>query len=62
MKITPGMNAKTVYGTPVEIIREAKPWKCDGKENLQRVDVVFYGWHSGGREITMLVKNLVMDK
>ena len=43
MNIKPGMKAKTAYGTPVTIIRELKPFKCNGQDDLQQVRIIYHG-------------------
>jgi len=46
MKITPGLKGKTKYGTPVEILREIEPFRYNGKVELRRAEVIFFGRHT----------------
>ena len=60
--ITQGMEAKTKYGTPVEILREIKPFKYNGKAELRRVEVIFFGRHTGQLVIDMNLKDIIFEE
>ncbi|MBW2106443.1 MAG: hypothetical protein JRI26_10595 [Deltaproteobacteria bacterium] len=61
MKITPGLKGKTKYGTPVEILREIEPFKCNGKIELRRAEVVFFGRHTGQLVLDMNLNNIKFE-
>jgi len=61
MKITPGLKGKTKYGTPVEIIKEIEPFKYNGKVELRRAEVVFFGRHTGQLIIDMNLNNIEFE-
>jgi len=61
IEITPGLKGKTKYGTPVEVIKEIESFKCNGKIELRRVEVVFFGRHTGQLVIDMNLNNIVFE-
>jgi len=61
MKITPGLKGKTKYGTPIEVLREIEPFKHNGKVELRRAEVVFFGRHTGQLIIDMNLNNIVFE-
>lgn len=60
--ITPGMEGKTKYGTPVEILKEIDPFKYNGKAELRRVEVVFFGRNTGQLILDMNLENIVFGE
>jgi len=61
IEITPGLKGKTKYGTPVEVIKEIEPFKCNGKIELRRAEVVFFGRHTGRLVIDMNLNDIVFE-
>ena len=47
----------TAHGTEIRIIREAKPFRCNGQEQRQ-VEVEALFWHNPHIEQTMLLEHL----
>lgn len=62
IEITPGMEGKTKHGTPVEILREIEPFKYNGKAELRRVEVIFFGRHTGQLVIDMNLDNIILKE
>lgn len=60
--ITQGMKAKTKYGTPVEILKEIDPFKSNGKVELRRVEVVFFGRHTGQLLLDMNLEDIILKE
>lgn len=61
IKIIPGMEGKTKYGTPVEIIKEIDPFLYNGKKELRRAEVIFFGRHTGELVINMNLENIIFE-
>ena len=61
LSIAPGMEGKTKYGTPVEVIKEIEAFKCNGKIELRRAEVVFFGRHTGQLVIDMNLNNIEFE-
>jgi len=62
IEITPGLKGKTKYGTPVEILKEIEPFRYNGKVELRRAEVVFFGRHTGQLIIDMNLNNIMFGK
>lgn len=60
--ITPGMEGKTKHGTPVEILKEIEPFRYNGKSELRRVEVIFFGRHTGQLVIDMNLNNIIFEE
>ena len=60
--ITPGMEGKTKYGTPVEILKEIDPFKYNGKVELRRAEVIFFGRHTGQLVIDMNLEDIILKE
>lgn len=55
------MEGKTKYGTPVEIIKEIDPFLYNGKKELRRAEVIFFGRHTGELVINMNLENIIFE-
>jgi len=62
LSIAPGMEGKTKHGTPVEILRELDPFRYNGKTELRRVEVVFFGRHTGQLILDMNLENIMFEE
>lgn len=54
--------AKTKYGTPVEILRELDPFLYNGKKELRRVEVIFFGRHTGQLVLDMNLNDIIFEE
>ena len=61
IEIIPGLRGKTKHGTPVEVIKELEPFRYNGKVGPRRVEVIFFGRHTGQLIIDMNLKNIVFE-
>jgi len=62
IEIIPGLKGKTKYGTPVEVIKELEPFRHNGKAELRRAEVIFFGRHTGQLIIDMNLENIMLGK
>jgi len=61
LSIVKGTTGKTKYGTPVEILKEIEPFRYNGKVELRRAEVIFFGRHTGQLVLDMNLNNIVFE-